>query len=231
MPVEAPRDVFIAACAAISHPFTDRGFRFAKSGPHTVKNAGEFRYRIGFASTSKNMAGVSVRMWISGRVLSPKLKAWRKTYSELQPLDYVAGCQLQNLTEESVCNVWDFANQVNRQSMTTAAVQAVDSVVLPYFSQFDDLDSIIQTLQQRDICAMPINRVIEFLICFAGADAARNAGARFLIRNPQFVRNYQRDFTRYAERGIHHKAPSSHAGHLAFASHLFELGNLCEKAT
>ncbi len=225
---DTPRDVYLAACADICSHFAERGFRFAKSGPHANKKIGEFRLQIGFQSSARNIAGVGIRMWISGKVFSTKLKEWRAKYSELEPLDYVAGCQLQNLTSSQIETDWDLADSITRPSTIQRAVSTIKMVALPYFEQFEDLESMIRKLQDFDVPAMPINRVIEFLMCFADPNAARNAGANFLVRHPEFVADYKRDFCRYAERGLQYRTPSSYSLQLAFSSHLFQLGDLTE---
>jgi hypothetical protein len=87
---------------------------------------------------------------------------------------------------------------------------------------------LFESLVNEDLPAMTIDRVVEFLMCFADQSTARLAAASFLERRPDLVRAYQRDYDRYAERGLDSEHPSGYPKELAFASHAFKFGNLCE---
>ncbi len=225
---ESPRLIYIDACSKIAAHFADRGFRFAKSGPHISRKCGEFTFRISFQSSRDNLAGSTVKLWIHGTVFSKKLQRWRMSYPGLQAMDYVAGGQIGNLSEEATWYDWDLAQAKRRQSTITEAIPKLERIALPYFAQFEALDSFTVKLQQMDIPSMSIDRVAEFLMCFADRAAARNAAVNFLVRNPQLVSNYKRDFGRYAERGLQYKGPSGSAGKLAYLSHLFGFGDITE---
>jgi hypothetical protein len=67
-------------------------------------------------------------------------------------------------------------------------------------------------------------------MCFSNHTSARNAAANFLRRHPQWISEYERDYARYAEQGVNHKRPSGYPAHLAFASCLFDFGNLANPA-
>jgi hypothetical protein len=218
--------VFAEACSEIAAKFTDRGFRFAQSGPHARKKAGDFTYQIGFQSSHKNAAGVTVKLWIHGTVFSKKLESWRRSYPELYAMDYVAGGQIGNLSENTIWHDWDLADIQTRASIIHSAIATVESVAMPYFGQFDDVDSMIRKVQKTDIPSMTIDRVIEFLMCFGNRQAAWTAACQFLARHPHLVGNYQRDYARYAERGFQYRNRSGSAAQLAFASHLFQFGDL-----
>lgn len=73
---------------------------------------------------------------------------------------------------------------------------------------------------------MGIDRVVEFLICFASPVAARTAAANFLERRPDLVSEYIREYGRYGESGLQHRHASGYAAQLARASHLFGFGDL-----
>lgn len=226
--METPREVFANACAQIAARLTDAGFRFAKSGPHATRKSGEFTFQVGFQSSHRNVAGAIVKLWIHGTVFSKKIEVWRKTYPLLHGADYVAGGQIGNLTDQTFWHDWNLADPSTRASVIEAATQTVLSVALPYFSQFEDLDGLVAKAKAADIPSMTIDRVVEFLMCFANQVAARDAAASFLERHPNLVSNYIRDFRRYGERGLESRHASGYAAQLALASHLFDFGNLAE---
>jgi hypothetical protein len=74
---------------------------------------------------------------------------------------------------------------------------------------------------------MEIGSVVEFLMCFADQPTVRRAAASFLERREDLVPTYQRDFKRFAERGLDSGVPiGGFAMELAFMSHAFEFGDL-----
>jgi hypothetical protein len=225
-PPESPRPIFRAACAEIAARFSDRGYRFAKSGPHATRKSGDFTYQIGFQSSHKNVAGFTVKLWIHGTVFSKRLEKWRSSNPRLRAIDYVAGGQIGNLTDDAIWHDWDIADPTTRQSSIEAAISTIESHAIPYFAQFDDFDALRTRLMHSDVPSMSIDRVIDFLMCFVDNQTAKKAAVNFLQRHPDLVRSYSRDFQRYADLGLDWSHPSGYAGQLAFASHLFEFGDL-----
>jgi len=228
---DSPREIYLKACAEIATHFADLGFQYLKSGPCARKKLGGFTYQIGFQSSHNNSIGVTVKLWVAGTVFSKKLKSWRSSYPELQSTDVVAGGQIGNLVTDSSWYDWNLADPQTRSSTIASVVKAIESIAIPYFEQFDDLDSMVSRLQESDIPSMPIYCVIEYLMCFADRAAARIAATQYLIRNPRFVRSYQRSFARYAEHGLEYSRPSGEIARLALASHLFDFGDLSRGVT
>lgn len=227
---ESPREIYAAACAEIATHFSGRGYRFAKSGPHATRKSGDFTYQIGFQSSHKNVAGVTVKLWVHGTVFSKRLETWRSSHPQLRVIDYVAGGQIGNLTDDTIWHDWNLADPNTRQSTIDAVILTIESVAMPYFAQFDDLKVLIPKLQHSDVPSMPIDCAIEFLMCFADHHAAKTAGANFLKRHPNLVHSYTRDLQRYADRGLDWSPPSGYARQLAFASHLFDFGDLTQNS-
>lgn len=225
---ESPREVYAAACAEIAAHLSRSGYRFAKSGPHATRRDGDFTYQIRFQSSHDNVAGVTVKLWIHGVVLSKRLENWRSSHPQLRAIDYVAGGQIGNLSDETMWHDWNLADPSTRQSTIDSAVSVIECVALPYFAQFDDLEALLAKLQHSDVPSMPIDRVLEFLMCFADREAAKTAGANFLKRHPNLVNSYSRELQGYADRGLDWSLPSGHARQLAFASHLFDFGDLTQ---
>jgi hypothetical protein len=224
---ETPRDVYLAACASIgSHLEVSFGFKYSKSGPHARRKSGDFTFQISFQSDRNNISGERVGLWIHGNVWSPRIKKWRELQPLLHPFDYVAGGQIGNLQPNHCWNDWDLANAGMRDEVIRDAIRAIEEIAFPYFAKFEDLPSLFELLVNDDFPAMTIDRVVEFLMCFADQPRARLAAAHFLKRRPDLVRAYQRDYGRYAERGLESEHASGYAKQLAFASHAFKFGDL-----
>jgi hypothetical protein len=121
------------------------------------------------------------------------------------------------------------ADPVTRNAVIADAHLLIDEIVLPYFLQFEDMNALIARVVSSDVPSFTIDKVVDFLVCYADADTARKAATNFLDRRPVLVSNYQRDFNRYAERGLDWRTPSGYASQLALASHLFGFGDLTVK--
>jgi hypothetical protein len=224
---ESPRDVYLAACASIGAYLDESfGFRYSKSGPHARRRSGDFTFEVSFQSDRNNVSGERVGLWIHGTVSSSRLQKWRASHPPLHPFDYVAGGQLGNLQANHCWLDWDLADAAKRDEVIRDAIRAIEELAFPYFARFEDLPSLFELLVHEDLPAMTINRVVEFLACFADRSTARSAAASFLERRPDLVGAYRRDFEHYAERGLASQHPSGYAQQLAFASHAFEFGDL-----
>ncbi len=229
---ESPRDVYLAACASIgSYLEESYGFKYSKSGPHARRKSGDFTFEIMFQSDQHNVAGERVGLWIHGMVRSSKIKQWRESQPLLHPSDAVAGGQIGNLQADHCWLDWNLAEPLKRDEVIRDAIAGIEELAVPYFARFEDLPSLFERLVTEDLPAMTIDRVVEFLMCFADPKTARLATASFLRRRPDLVRAYRRDFERYAERGLDSKHPSGYAPQLAFASHAFKLGDLTAEGT
>jgi hypothetical protein len=211
---ESPRDVYLAACASIgSYLEESYAFKYSKSGPHARRRSGDFTFQISFQSDRNNIPGERVGLWIHGNVWSSRSKKWRESQPLLHPIDYVGGGQLGNLQSNHSWLDWDLADANKRDEVIRDAIRAIEELAFPYFAKFEDLPVLFKLLVNQDMPAMTIDRVVEFLMCFADQSTARLAAANFLKRRPDLVSAYRHDFEGYAERGlssgIHRAMPSN----------------------
>jgi hypothetical protein len=229
---ESPRDVYLAACASISSYFEESfGFKYTKSGPHARRRSGDVTFEIGFQSSRHNIPGEHVNLHIHGNVRSARIKKWRESQPLLKFLyafanDFIAGGQIGDLQSNHPWIEWELADAGTRDEVIRDAIRAVDGLALPYFAKFEDLPSLFTLLVNEDLPGMTIDRVVEFLLCFADHSTAWLAATSFLGRRRDLVRAYERSFERYAEHGLDSEHPSGFAMQLAFASHAFQFGDL-----
>ena len=223
---ESPRDVFLSACASIAAAFEPSGYKYAKSGPHFRKRSGGFTFQVSFQSSHNNVAGEHVCMWIHGTVFARRIKKWREQQANVHPSDYVAGGQIGNLQADCAWLEWELADPRNRDSAIADAISTIEQLAFPYFAMFEDLPCLTSRLLAGELPSMPIDRVIEFLLCFNSPQTARTSAAHFLQQRPDLVQSYRRELQNYADRGLDSIHPSGYAKQLAFASHAFEFGDL-----
>jgi hypothetical protein len=224
---ESPRDVYLAACASIGSNLEESyGFKYSKSGPHARRRSGDLTFQISFQSDRNNVPGERVGLLIHGNVRSSRIKKWRESQPFLHPFDYVAGGQLGNLQANHCWLDWDLAEATKRDEVIRDAIRAIEELAFPYFAEFEDLPILFKLLVNEDMPAMTIDRVVEFLMCFADQSTARLAATNFFKRRTDLVSAYRRDFNDYAERGLSSEHPSGYAKQLAFASHAFKFGDL-----
>ncbi len=223
---ESPRDVYLCACETIARAFEQSGYKYAKSGPHFRKQSGDFTFQVSFQSSTNNIAGEHVCLWIHGFVFSRRLKRWRKQQGNIHISDFVAGGQIGNLKTNFAWLEWELADPNNRDSAICDAVAAIEGLAIPYFGLFEDIPSLNSHLLDNELPSMEMNRAIEFLLCFSDQQTAKTAASNFLRRRPDLIQSYQQELQNYAERGLNSAHPSGYAKQLAFASHVFGFGDL-----
>lgn len=125
---------------------------------------------------------------------------------------------------------WELAEPSTRDEAIRDAIEAIEQIAIPYFAKFENLPSLFQLLTGQEVEEMMINRIVEFLMCFADQPTARLAAANFLKRRPDLVQAYEQSYRSYAENGLSADRPSGYAEKLAFASHLFKFGDLRQAA-
>ncbi len=188
--MDTPRNLFLAACTDIAGSLAPLGFKFAKSGPHAQRKAGEFAYQVSFQSSHKNVAGHYVALWIHATVSSKRLGEWRASQSHALGVgDGVAGGQIGNLVRPHGWRDWNLA-ATSRSAVIADAISAVHSIALPYFDRFTDIPTLCALLQHEELPAMQIARGIEFLLCYADVSAANLALASFFRSRPDLVADY-----------------------------------------
>jgi hypothetical protein len=149
----------------------------------------------------------------------------------LHAIDYVAGGQIGNLQTNHCWIDWELADPAKRDEVISDASRAIEELAFPYFAKFEDLPSLFKLVVNEDLPAMTIDRVVEFLMCFADQATARLAAASFLKRRPDLVPGYRRDFKRYAQCELNTQRLSGYTETLAFASHAFQFGDLTADET
>jgi hypothetical protein len=222
--IESPRKVYLTACTQIASVFIPLGYKYAKSGPHTRCQNGDFTFQISFQSSHHNVADEYIALWIHAHILSQRLKNWREQQTHaIRSTDYVAGGQIGNLVHDHSWMEWDLADPQQRESTVADAVHTIKQLALPFFEQFKNLDVLINGLQTETLPAMDILSVIEFLLCFRDVVSARWAGRNFLMRHPQFVAQYEQELEHYKTQGLPKWPESGWGRDLAFASIAYKL--------
>ena len=204
---ELPRDVFLSACGDVAARFESGGFRYAKSGPHFTRKAGEFTFQVSFQSSHNNVAGEYVAMWVHGIVRSVRLKAWRRDCQDAHGVyDTVAGGQIGNLVKNTAWMEWNLADPATRAAEITSAASEIERLALPYFDLFTDVPRLCQRVIADDLPSMFLWQAFDFLACFDSAESAGLMLRRFLLQRPQLQEEYRRSLDKYGREG----APAQH---------------------
>lgn len=225
---ESSRDVYLASCAAIGkHLEESYGFKYAKSGPHARRRCGEFTFEVWFQSSSHNVAGQHVGLFVNACIRSTKLKKWRETHALKCPNDIVAGVQIGNLRPDLTWRNWELADPIQRENVIRDAIQAIEEVTFPFFAKFEDLPALCESLVSEPMPGT-INSAIELLLCFTDHATTRAAAVNWLKQWPKLMRKFTRDFQRFAERGLESDQYSGYVN-LAWAAHRFQFGDLTKE--
>lgn len=220
--VEDSRAVYLAACEEIAGNLESLGFRYAKSGPHSSRSEGPFKFKISFQSSHNNIPGRHVRLWMHATVQSKKLQAWRESHLPTKRAnDYVAGGMVHRLRMEHAMVEWELADPSTRPSTIADALAFLHSDVLPYFAQFKDPRALIEDLAVREIPAFDLRPSVEFAICFGDKDAGRRVLDRFLDER----RDLTEAIAEVTRTGLKYPAtgPSNFAEQVVFLRETYQL--------
>lgn len=198
---EKPRDVYLDACEAIAERLADRGFRFARSGPHTTLRAPPYAFVIGFGSSHYNVAGESVTLRVAATVESRELAAWRRRADADRDDPYVAGGSLEAITQNFDLE-WDVADPGLRPDAIDAAVATIEAIGLPYFEMFKAEEALVDRLRRETIPMFDGFRAIEWLLWKGFPEEALLQGQR-LLPDTGRRRRYERMLERYRRGDMH----------------------------
>ncbi len=82
---------------------------------------------------------------------------------------------------------WELANPAEREATIADAVEFIESNVLPFFSRFDDPETLIACLEKQEVPAMNLLTAVEFAYCFAGKGKAQAVLNGFVNANPNLA--------------------------------------------
>jgi len=218
-----PSAVFQDACAAIAQALQPDGFRYAKSGPHLTRKAGEFTHRISFQSSAHNVRGEYVALWIHANVLSKGLKTWRRRFEPQSNWDFVAGAQIGNLELEAGWSEWDVADPESRPAVIQDAVRAIRSIIMPFFARFTDRPRALNTLDDWPVPGLEIVPAIELALSYDDQPRAQSLLERFFVRHPDLRAEYHAKLEEYRHAGLPGHTGEGWAADLAKATIQYEL--------
>jgi hypothetical protein len=222
--VEESRDVYRNACKTIAGHFELLGFKYRKSHPHFFRNDELFEYRVTFQTSRNNVPGRHVQLWMHASVHCAKLELWRKSQVVPNPrADYVAGGMVHLLTNQPMIQ-WELADLTTRDSVVADVVEFIRDVVLPFFDQFNDVESLLADLPKRPYShAFPLRDSVEFALSLDDRQAAQRILDRFLRDRPDLLD----DVAKVEEVGFKHPnfGPGNYAEQVVFLRRAYGLGH------
>lgn len=187
---ESPRDVYRASCASIALALQPIGFKYLKSKQLCVRDKGDFRYDVHFQSSRHNVAGMHVQLWMHATVSSEAIKEWRsqRLPKELA-IPYIAGGMVHRLSDKFALVQWELANPNDREETIQDAITFIQNEVFPYFAQFEDVQSLLTNLTEREIPAFDLIPAIEFAYVFGTHEQAQAILDQFFRKHPDLHRS------------------------------------------
>jgi hypothetical protein len=226
--LESPKDVFAYACNRIGDSLVRDGFKYAKSGPKSSRQAGDFSFEVSFSSDHYNVAGKHVALAVCGLVQSNHFKKWQKASALLNPTGFVVSGQLGYLTTEHLELQWELANPESRGAVIDGAVRAIREIAFPFFARFNDMPQLRLDLQHHRVPMMDIACTIDFLMCFGSRAEAIIAGRNFLQQRQDLIEPYRQELKLVRGREPLRVRGRGWANELANISRFYDLGDLAE---
>ena len=150
--VEAPREVYLAACAHVADVL---GYRFSKSAATATKQAGDNRFRLVFQSDRNNVAGLHVRMLVHAGAENAAFKRWEvATAWPLQARGLILGGQIGNLQARPDWLSWEISEPSTREMRIGDLIEQVRRLAFPLFERCLDLDAFARDLAQEPVAGV-----------------------------------------------------------------------------
>jgi hypothetical protein len=150
--VEAPREVYLAACASVAEAV---GYRFSKSGPIATKQVGRTRFRLFFQSDRNNVAGLHVRMLVHGMVEDAEFKRWQaETSWPLQPTGVILGGQIGNFQTRPDWMSWEISDPSTREARIRDLIDQIHRLAFPLFERCLNLEGFAQDLVRGPVAGV-----------------------------------------------------------------------------
>ncbi len=229
---ETPREVFRASCQQFGFALRGDGFDYSPRDRRLVRKVGDFVHHIWFRSTYLDRRDVFVSLVIGVSVSCPALNAWKRKHRCLNRSPAgVAMADLRILQPDGSTSAWTLGPSAQRIDAIADAVLSIRKFALPFFAQFEDAQRVAQLLQAGPVLGFdePSTQV-DFLMCFAGPQAAERVAARWLRDTDGSAtgirRAYLRQLERHRARGLPAELPTYSADALAVATLLYGFRDL-----
>ncbi|MFP5487621.1 MAG: hypothetical protein ACLGHQ_04875, partial [Acidimicrobiia bacterium] len=107
----------------------ERGYRYARSGPHATLKSGNVTTRFRFGSSHLNVPGELVSIHVSVQVMDSQLGRWRKGQDQPRRTDdVVATWHLGHLFDPPRWIEWDLASEETRAATVADISATVESL-------------------------------------------------------------------------------------------------------
>jgi hypothetical protein len=82
---------------------------------------------------------------------------------------------------------WDVGDPESRSLRIQSAANAIRTIALPYFAAFEDIPTLVQLLEQKELPSMRPKERFDFLACFADKNSLQNAVKQYISAEPSFI--------------------------------------------
>jgi hypothetical protein len=69
---------------------------------------------------------------------------------------------------------WDLAEPSTRDAVISDAIAFTNAVILPFFQQFEQPESVVESLAGGEISSAFDASIVEFALCFSGSEKAQD---------------------------------------------------------
>jgi hypothetical protein len=184
---EAPRQVFLDACAKVAAEMQQLGFKYTKAKQWCRREVHGFGNTIGFQSSHYNVRGANVQFAMYASVSSEILRAWQaERLPEKIDKPYFAGGMAHLLSKEYALLHWELADPADRAATIADVVAYIHETVLPYFALFEQPEKLIHQLQHAEVPALWLCESVDFAYCFGDKQRAQQVLNRFVRDHPEF---------------------------------------------
>lgn len=168
-----PREIFLEGCKQVCSAFELNGFRFAKSGPHATRRAGDWVFQLRFQSDYLN-SDDHVALMVHASVNNKALKSWdERSNWPFGAREWAAGGQLGNLKLPVDWWTWNIADPHTRQIKIADIIGKIQRIALPFFDRFNTPLRLAEELTGSEVAGFLFPQdAVRFVFWQLGAEAA-----------------------------------------------------------
>lgn len=189
--VEAPKDVFLAACRIIADRLEPLQFKYLKSDRVLVRKRGDWVDRLSLGTDHYNVRGERVDISVSALACNERIKRMRNKGESMFPFDLdwgsVAAGDLGRLVADSTFLHWNLADPKQRSATIDDVIKEISNIALPWFAKFDDYEAFSRTVETEGIRCLEIHNEIDLHLCYGGKHAASRCIERWCVQHPDQV--------------------------------------------
>ena len=201
---KSPKEIIDTACLYLAEELSGEGFERLNNQRVLAKNSrnGHFKFQLTIGTTARNQTGARVHLNVHFVVRSNRIQKWRKDLYKCKnwgdPSDLVTERLSGYLTppNKAESGQWDLLKTHPKK-----VVEVLRRHVIPKFDKFENCTQLLAEMKKgrpNEFCFE--FEVLDFLMCFGGAEYASECLAN-MLRHKEWLELFEKKSKQLREEG------------------------------